>query len=272
MQQEDEAGGSGLEGSLASQLEALFGAVDWAKARGVIHVAAIHGPSGCAIALGPDAPRSATDRFVLGLARAGADAIVTTGSILRSEPELVHRYAGSATGDRAWRGWRSAVLHRSDPPRLLVMTASGDLPPAHPALARGSGWIWTTPEGRARLDPPPEGFECVVGEAGARGIDAAIADLLGRDGVECVSIEAGPSAAAPLYAEEDAAVGVDELLLSRFEGTLAPAAEGPPFVPAAHRARRFGATPASRRRRVEASGPWCFERWLSARAAASARS
>ena len=66
--------------SVAERVARLYSSdVDWRSASGRVHVAAIHHASGCALAIGPSAPRSASDRFVLGFARARADVIVTTG-------------------------------------------------------------------------------------------------------------------------------------------------------------------------------------------------
>jgi hypothetical protein len=72
-----------------------------------------------------------------------------------------------------------------------------------------------------------------------------------------VTLEAGPATTDPLYA--DARPIVDELLLSRFDGELDPAAEGPAFVPEASRDRRLGAA-VSEAGVDEPSGRWTFER------------
>lgn len=246
------------------------GVVDWPTATGTIHVAAVQDETGHVIAIGPEAPKSGTDRFVLGFARARADVIVTTGSILRSEPDLVHRLAESPEEQSALAAWRQATLGREDRPRLLVLSGSGRFPTDHPALAAAQGWIWTTREGRQRCGTPPDGFDFVVpGEdtddaEDANGVAAALAWLLAQDDVDTLSLEAGPSTTAALYDRAERAGvafgGVDELLLSRFEGDLAEAADGPDFVPAQDLLDRFGA-PATSIRVLEESGPWRFERW-----------
>ena len=86
-------------GEVDRRVAALYGEVDWRGARGVLQVAAVADRAWVAIAIGPAAPSSATDRFVLGFARARSDAIVTTGAILRAEPDLVHELS-----DRPGRG------------------------------------------------------------------------------------------------------------------------------------------------------------------------
>jgi riboflavin biosynthesis pyrimidine reductase len=253
------------DGSLISgirnRLEGLFGSIDWSAQAGVLHVAAIQRRSALTIALGPDAPRSDTDRFCLGFARARADAIVTTGAILRAEPDLVHRYAESDSDDRAWAQWRRVELGREERPRLLVMTETGAISADHPALVATKGWIWTTQEGRSRIGSPPRGFEYAEGGHRERDMKGVIDFLLGTAGIDCISIEAGPTATAPLYVPAAETARVDELLLSCFEGELSPQAAGPAFVPAADRMRCLGETPASTRLRTERSGSWSFERW-----------
>ncbi|MEM9177489.1 MAG: hypothetical protein AAGC67_19915, partial [Myxococcota bacterium] len=145
---------------------ALYGVVDWRRAAGLIHVAAIHGPSNRILAIGPASPPSPIDRFVLGLARARSDVLITTGGILRAEPDLVPRYAEEAGAEAAFAEWRRRTLERASPPRLLVLSATGRFPADHPALQAGTGWIWTSAEGARRMGRPPIGFEVVEAEAG----------------------------------------------------------------------------------------------------------
>lgn len=141
--------------SLSPGIEALFGpGIDWRLETGVVHVAAIGASPRAALAVGPDTPRSAADRFVLGFARARADVIVTTGAILRAEPQLVHRTSEDPSEAAAWAGWRAEVLGRAEAPALLVLSASGAIDPAHPALqAAARTIVWTTAAGRERLGP-----------------------------------------------------------------------------------------------------------------------
>ena len=144
--------------AIAERANALYGQVDWTAATGLLHVASIHGPSSRTLAIGSASPPSPTDRFVLGLARARADVLVTTGSILRAEPDLVHRYAEQVGDDRAMGEWRRRVLGAEAPPRLLVLSATGRFRTDHPAFVSGAGWIWTTQEGARGIGDPPPGF------------------------------------------------------------------------------------------------------------------
>lgn len=245
-----------------ARARALYGRVDWRGACGLLHVAAIHGPSHRVLAIGPAAPKSETDRFALGLARARADVLVTTGSILRAEPELVHCYAEAASQDRVFARWRATTLSREASPRLLVLSASGQLPRDHPALRDTRGWIWTTQRGASQIGRPPSGFEPIVRSQAEASIAHALEFLfrqaLAETATPTVLLEAGPTTTAPLYAP-DARPPIDELLLSRFEGPIAIAARGPAFPEARRVERRLGPA-ASRVGIEEPSGRWTIER------------
>lgn len=264
-----------------TRIAALYGDVDWRVSSGLVHVAAIASPSNRVIALGPSAPGSLIDRFALGLARARADAIVTTGSILRSEPDLVHCYSDDPAEDRALADWRRRVLGRSSPPSLVVLSASGVFPIDHPALrAARSGFVWSSETGRERLRGTSLVLAVEVASGGTRGLrtgteetesSAQRSDLAAA--LECaktelaattILIEAGPSTASRLYSVNPGhSPRVDELLLSNFEGELAPSAVGPPFIEPSVLSTLF-ATPRSSCRIEEPSGFWRFERMRSA--------
>lgn len=252
--------------AIEERAHALYGAIDWPRQTGLLQVAAIHGPSNRILAIGPEAPPSPTDRFVLGLARARSDVLVTSGSILRSEPDLVHRYAEDDEEDHAMGAWRRRTLGMETPPRLLVLSATGRFPGAHPALTSGEGWIWTSDAGAEEIGDAPPGFRIVVAESGRDSAADAITWLRGQLHSEnreaTLLLEAGPSTTRPFYAAQ-AGTRVDELLLSRFEGAIPEAAEGPAFVPAEARAARFGAACTSCVVEEE-RGRWTFERFRCA--------
>ncbi len=285
---------------LDSALAALFGSgIDWRRETGLLHVAAIDARMRSLIAIGPGAPPSASDRFVLGFARARADAIVTTGAILRAEPDLVHCFSDDDREDAAWRDWRAEQLGGREPPCLLILTWSGELPLAHPALAASARTIvWTSPAGRARLGRAGGALEVVVGDrggphaalqgargaespSGAEALSAAYHWLRAEHGAETVAVEAGARAAQGLYeagggestAAAHAAAGsppriaqLDELLLSVYVGEAPAAVAGPAFPSTEQLARYFSPTPQPRTRvRVEEpSGAWLFERYRRA--------
>lgn len=256
-------------------LEGLYGRVDWAAAAGLVHVAAIGHEPPSAIAIGRAAPASEMDRFVLGFSRARADVILTTGAILRSEPSLVHRYSSVAAESERFERWRVRVLGRASRPELCVLSHSGDFPPDHPALRAGtSGVVWTSAAGAERLGRRlGRGWRVEAAidpkDSIVESVESAI-DHLRRDrAAPTISVEAGPSVSSLLYpAAANApstsacrsAYWVEELLLSRFGGSLAAEAIGPAFVTASRIAARFGG-PRSVARVREASGPWEFERY-----------
>jgi hypothetical protein len=252
---------------------ALYGEVEWREARGVLHVAAIVESIWSVIAIGPGAPASRWDRFALGLARARADVVVTTGAVLRAEPALVHRFAELPREDAAFAEWRRCRLGRSRRPSLVVLSHSGRFPVEHPALrAAVGGFVWTSAEGRARLGPRIGALETLVGAE--QGVVAAVEHALAEPGRETLLVEAGPRAARALY--PDAGVGgarrdvaaadgaspqrVDELLLSCFEGPAAQEAIGPDFVARESIGSAF-ADPPSAVRLVESGGSWRFLRY-----------
>lgn len=259
------------------RLERLYGAVEWAKAGGLLQVAAIAEPGRRVIAIGAAAPASPTDRFVLGVARARSDAIVTSGAVLRAEPELVHRLGESREEEAALQAWRAHRLGRSRAPWLVVLTRSGTIPVGHPAIRSATGGlVWTSAAGRARLGARVGRLDVVAGadarpaaqlpEDGGAGLTRAIEHVRAQPAVETVLIEAGPSLTRPLYGEPrrlerlPGAPLLDELLLSCFEGTLAPDAVGPAFV-SGSAVRQVFPQPPRECRVDEPSGPWCFQRY-----------
>lgn len=96
------------------------------------------------------AARSTADRFVMGLLRACADAVLIGASTLRAEPRhlwLPEKVHPAASEDFAQL---RAGLGLPERPRLVVVTASGNLDPTLPALECGAT-VLTTREGAGRL-------------------------------------------------------------------------------------------------------------------------
>src|SRR5437763_7717163 len=90
------------------------------------------------------------DRFVMGLLRACADGVlVGAGTFRKAGPHLWYPERIFPEGAQAW-----AALRRDrglpEHPRLVLLTASGDIDVAHPALADGP-LVVTSPRGEARL-------------------------------------------------------------------------------------------------------------------------
>ena len=235
---------------IRTKIVALYGDRSLESDEGVVHVAAVHEQADAfaVLRIGPGAPKSATDTFVLALARARADVVITTGKILRDEPSLAYDLP-SDSGDLL--AWRRAVLGRPELPVLVVLTR-GDIPPDHPAL-------------HGVMRPIPLAAPLRDAIAFARSTLAA----------RTVLVEAGPSTATLLY---DPPCVVDELMLSVFEGpALAPGdcarhpIAGRPFVARDRLESVFGPIPTGVRV-VEPDGPWRFRRMRNKTGGAAVRS
>ncbi|MEM9491879.1 MAG: hypothetical protein AAGC55_22225, partial [Myxococcota bacterium] len=107
---------------------------------GVVHVTAVWARDHLTLRINAETPRSEWDWFALNAARARADAIITTGKILREEPEVSHAIQGPGRAAEGLTEWRRQVLGKTEPPYLLVLTSGRGLPERgrladwHPAL------------------------------------------------------------------------------------------------------------------------------------------
>jgi riboflavin biosynthesis pyrimidine reductase len=206
--------------------------------------------------IGPAAPRSGHDAFLLSLARARAEAIVTTGRILREEPALTHGLRGPPALREALAAWRRERLVLAHDPWLLVLSTGRALDPMHPAFHAAVRPILFVPSAAAA------GLRERFAATDARVVSVRAPnerlslDHLRRLGARRITIEAGPSAAAGLYDEPPR---VDELWLATFCGAPPVEAIGPAFVPEARLAAVLpdASDPCERE---EPSGTWRFER------------
>lgn len=182
---------------------------------GVLHVAAVWERSGGdyeTLRVGEGAPRSLSDAVVLSGARARADAIVTTGRILRDEPELVHASIAPPDMTAELAAWRHAI-GLDAPPWVAVLTASGELPLDHPAFAAAERLVFFTgPAGAARLrSMPGRPPHAEIVEARLPGAATLVEHLRSVRGARSILVEAGASTARTLY---EGAGLIDELWLS----------------------------------------------------------
>jgi riboflavin biosynthesis pyrimidine reductase len=173
-------------------------------------VVAADGAPPSAISGGVDA-----DRFVMGLLRACAEAVVIGAGTLRAEPRHLwtpdHIYSPLAT---AYADLRTA-LGLPPTPRLVLLTRSGDIDPSLPAFELGA-LVLTTATGanalRGRL--PAASTVTALGP----GIEPAdVLAALREEGFQVVLTEGGPT----LLAQFLAASLLDELFL-----TLSPRLAG----------------------------------------------
>lgn len=198
-------------------------------------------------------PRSAHDFFVLNLCRARADAIVTSGKILREEADLRHDLQGPARD--ALAAWRRG-LGKPAPPISLVLTSGRGLDLAHPLFGGGTRpVINTSREGGERL----AGADVEVVAVAEPSLRGAIVELGERYGARTISIEAGPSSSAALY---EPPLAVDELLLSVYEESEIPErVRGGDFL-GPERLEALFERPRPPYRTLAPSGRWSFARYL----------
>jgi riboflavin biosynthesis pyrimidine reductase len=203
-------------GGLPAALAGLYGG-DLVLAGDLLYANLVSSLDGVAVLA---APRGAArtlrgeqdaDRFVMGLLRDLADAVVIGAGTLRAEPG--HLWTAAYIDRR--RADLHRVLGRPDP-RLVVVTASGDLDPGERALQAGA-LVLTTDAGATRLAGrlPATCRVRSLGERppGGRALLAAVRD----EGHRRVLTEGGPTLLASF-----AAGGVlDELFL-----TLSPVLAG----------------------------------------------
>ena len=239
---------------------------DPARAGRTLHVASVWRDAvGVArvLRIGPQTPKSRHDSFLLSLARARAEAIVTSGRILREEPALTHGLRGPPELRAALAAWRRERLVLAFDPWLLVLSSGRELDPQHPAFHAALRPLLFVPS-TAAAGLRERFAETDVRVASVPKPSARLAlDHLRRLGAKRITIEAGPTTARELYDEPPR---VDELWLATYAGaTPPPEVIGEPLVDEARLAAALpeASTPCVR---DEPSGAWRFERrWRSSR-------
>ena len=162
--------------------------------------------------------RNEADRFVMGLLRCFADAVLVGAGTVRAEggtalwtPEFI--FPAAAEGYRKLR--RS--LKRDAAPRLVIVTARGDLNPADRALQAGALVLTSARSGERLRRVLPSATE-VRAVSDADRIDThEIIDLLRAEGYSAILTEGGPDLFGQMVANDQ----VDELFL-----TVSPALAG----------------------------------------------
>jgi riboflavin biosynthesis pyrimidine reductase len=135
---------------------------------------------------------SESDRFVMGLLRAFADAVLIGAETFRASPRALW------TAERAFPATAEGFaelrrrLDRPALPERVVLTGTGSVPPSHPLFAAGA-LVLTTEAGAGRLDGRLPATSTIVslGDSGTIDLPAAVAALRTR-GHELILSEAGP--------------------------------------------------------------------------------
>jgi riboflavin biosynthesis pyrimidine reductase len=235
---------------------------DIQRDKGVVHVTSVWAESSrrmITLRIGPETPPSETDSFVLNVARARADGIVTTGKTLREEKTVTHDLQGPGPVSQALTKWRLERLKKHEPPTSVVLTSGRQVDLEHPLFRCGTvPMIFTSREGAREL----------ANRAGSKGIEVverekpslrdAILYLAEERGFETIVIEAGPSSSRTLYQPP---VAVNELMLSTYlERRLSRSVQGGAFFSLQQLGLIFPMA-GSAFTSEEESGRWNFQRY-----------
>lgn len=162
--------------------------------------------------------RNEGDRFVMGLLRAFADAVLVGAGTVRAEggrhlwtPDYI--FPAGADGFRALR----RALHRDGQPRLVIVSARGEVNPDDGAIQNGALVLTTTPAASRLREILPAATEVRAITDGDRLTVDSIFSALKADGLRTILTEGGPS----LFGQLLAAHAVDELFV-----TVSPVLEG----------------------------------------------
>lgn len=149
------------------------------------------------------------DRFVMGLLRACADAVLIGAGTLRAHPRSTWTPDGAFPDSAEDFAELRSRLGMSERPRLAVVTTSGRLDLDHPGLVAGS-IVLTTLDGKRRLAHPNEAIDIVVVGNGEKVEPAAMIAALRDRAIDLILHEGGPT----LFGELLSAGLVDELFLT----------------------------------------------------------
>ncbi len=252
--------------SLATLVEELLG-VGLEDLQGTLHPVAVWRRPGSderlVLRIEERSPRSALDFLLLQLLRARAEVIVTTGKILRDEPDLSYELqpvTGLEIGDVSpalLLAARAELWGLERPPRIAILSSGHGLPLHHPALEGQEAVVMTGEPGAAALAGPARAFGVDTVALDEPSLRAACEWLL-EDGAQQLSIEAGPSTARQLYGDDGL---VDGISLSTFQEQQLPAdLQGGPFLSGAELHAQFVPVEEAATREQE-SGSWSYQFW-----------
>jgi riboflavin biosynthesis pyrimidine reductase len=179
---------------------------------------------------------SKADRFVMGLLRASADAVLVGAGTMRSSPRTQwtaeHAYPPAAPLFGELRRSRG----RSPRPTFAVLSGSGTVDPRHPALEEGA-LVLTSQRGATRLRRRLPGAATILTVGAETPVDpAAAVEALRQRGHQLILSEGGPIAFGALVAAglvDELFLTTSPLLAGRSQGSPRPAlVEQAEFLPA----------------------------------------
>jgi riboflavin biosynthesis pyrimidine reductase len=136
--------------------------------------------------------RNMADRFLMGLLRACADAVLLGAGTLRATPG--HRW----TPEHIYPAMAAAFaqlrqnLGRKPSPRLVVFTTGGEIDLSHPAVVGGATVVTSRAGVKTLQGRLPESCDVIeVGTSGAVDVASAVAELRAR-GYDVLLTEGGP--------------------------------------------------------------------------------
>jgi len=175
------------------------------------------------------------DRFLMALLRACADAVVIGAGTMRATPGHLwtpaHVYPDFASSFTALR----EKLGRAPQPRLVVLTAEGDLDVNHPALQKGAT-ILTTQRGAERIGGrQPASCDVVILGRGKRFQVKRAIDELWKRGFKVILTEGGPHLVGELIANhllDEAFLTLSPVIAGRGKTRRLGMVEGVELLPA----------------------------------------
>lgn len=190
----------------------------------------------------PDLPRSnaliaggsEADRFVMGLLRASADAVLVGSGTMRESP------AGTWRPDRAYPPAAEDFAElrrrrgRPESPTVAFVTAGGRLDPGHPALEQGAVVLTTRRAAAAlRTSVPPASEVVSVNDGDSVDLRRAL-DCLRERGHSLILSEGGPTLFGSLLASglvDELFLTTSPLLAGRAARPRLPLVEGVELLP-----------------------------------------
>ena len=179
--------------------------------------------------------RNQADRFLMGLLRAFADAVLLGAGTLRATPghhwTPEHMYPDLASSFAQLR----SDLGRKPRPRLVLLTSSGEVAVSHPAVAAGAT-IVTTSSGAANVKGRlPDSCDVIeLGERGPVDLRRAVDELRDR-GHEVILTEGGPHVMGELINQElldEAFLTISPVVAGRDSDPRLGMVAGAEFLPA----------------------------------------